>query len=75
MQFFIRTAGYILFYHKSNDEVLEELKVEPVDKNVRRYKSNWPRHVTRINSSGMSKVVQNCGQNGRRRLGRPLKRF
>jgi hypothetical protein len=37
---FFRTDGYTLFGHKSNEEILEELKAEPVDKKLRRYKSN-----------------------------------
>jgi hypothetical protein len=37
MKFFRRTAGYTLFDHKRNEEILEELKVEPVDKKLRRY--------------------------------------
>jgi len=40
MKFFRRTAGYTLFDHKSNEEILEELKAEPVDKKLRRYKPN-----------------------------------
>jgi len=40
MKFFIRTAGYIVFDHKRNKEILEELKVEPADEKLRRYKSN-----------------------------------
>jgi len=28
-KFFRRTYGYTLFYHKRNEEILEELKVEP----------------------------------------------
>jgi hypothetical protein len=31
MKFFRRTAGYTFFDHKRNEEILEELKVEPVD--------------------------------------------
>jgi len=31
-----RAAWYILFNHKRNDEILEELKVEPVDEKLRR---------------------------------------
>jgi len=34
------TVGYTLFDHKRNGEILELLKVEPVDKKLRRYKSN-----------------------------------
>ena len=32
-----RTAGYTLFDHKRNEEILEELEVEPVDKKLREY--------------------------------------
>jgi hypothetical protein len=35
MKFFGRTAGYILFDHKKNEEILEELRVELVDKKLR----------------------------------------
>jgi len=35
MKFFRRTAGYTLYDHKRNEEILEELKVEPVDKKLR----------------------------------------
>jgi len=53
---------------------LENLKVEPFDEKLRRYKSNWLRHVIRMSSSRIAKIVLNCRPNGRRRLGRPLKR-
>jgi hypothetical protein len=53
---------------------LEEVKVEPADKKLRRYKSNWLRHVTRMNSR-IPKIMLNYGPNGRRRLGRPWKRL
>jgi hypothetical protein len=46
--FFKRMAGYPLFlkewpgtpffYHKSNEDILEELKVESADEKLRRYK-------------------------------------
>jgi hypothetical protein len=41
MKFFRRTAEYTLFDHKRNEEILIELRVEPVDEKLRRYKSNW----------------------------------
>jgi len=42
IKFFRKTAGYTLFDHKRNEETLEEFKVEPADKKLRIYKSNWP---------------------------------
>jgi hypothetical protein len=56
MKFFRRTARYTLFDHKRNEEILEELKVEPVDEKLRRYKSNWLQCVTRMNNR-MPKVM------------------
>jgi hypothetical protein len=50
IKFFRRTAGYTLFYDKRNEEILEGLKVKPVDEIPRRYKSNCLRHVTRMNN-------------------------
>jgi len=55
-----------------NEEILEEMKVEPVWEKLRRYKSNCLRHVTRMNNK-MPKIMPNYRPNGRKRLGRPLK--
>ena len=53
---------------------MEELKVELVDKTLRRYKSNWLQgHVTRMNGR-MPKIMLNCKPNGERHLGKILKR-
>ena len=72
---FRRTAEYTLFDHKRNEEILEELKVKPVDQKLRRYKSNWLQRVTRMNSNRMPKIMLNYRTNGRRRRGRPLRRL
>jgi hypothetical protein len=53
------------FDHTSNEEILEELEVEPIDEKLRIYKSNWLRHVTRMNNNRVSKIMLNCGPNGR----------
>ena len=71
---FFRILGYILFDHKRNKEILEGLKVEPVDEKLRRYKSNW-HHVTTMNSNRMTKTIHNYRPNGRRRLGGASKRL
>jgi hypothetical protein len=55
--------------------ILEELKAESVDQKLRRHKSNWLQRVTRINSNRMPKIMLNYRTNGRRQLGRPLKRL
>ena len=35
MKFFRRTAWYSLFDHQRNEEILEEMKVKPVDEKLR----------------------------------------
>ena len=70
MKFFVRTAGYTLIEHKWDEEILEELKVESFDETLRRYKSNWPWHLTSIND----KRMLNYRPIDWRLLGRPLKR-
>jgi hypothetical protein len=70
-----RKAGDTCIDHKRNEEILEELKVEPVKEKLRRYKSNWSRHVTRMNNNRITKIILTCRPNGRRQLARPLKRL
>jgi len=48
MKCFRSSAGHTLHDHKRNEEILEELKVEPADEKPRKYASNWLRHVTRM---------------------------
>ena len=54
------------FYHKRNAEILEKLEVELVDEELRRYKSDWLRHITRMNNNRVPKIMLNYRSNGRR---------
>ena len=72
---FRRTARYTHCDHKRNEEILEEMKVEPVDEKLRSYKSNWLRHLTGTNNNTMPEIILNYRPNGQRRLGTPLKRL
>ena len=64
-----------LFDQKSNEENLDDLKIEPSGEKLRRYKSNWLRHVTLMNKNEwLPKLMLNYAPNGRSRLGRPLKK-
>jgi hypothetical protein len=63
------------FGPQRNEEILEELKVEPIDEKLRRYKSNWLRQVKKMHSNRMPNVMLNYRPTGWRRLGRPLKRL
>jgi len=57
MKFFTRKAGCTLFDHKRTKEILGELEVEAVDEKLRRYNSNWLRHVIGMNCSRMRKIM------------------
>jgi hypothetical protein len=47
IKFFRRTAGFTVFDHERNEEILEELRVGPVDEKLRKYKSNWLPDLTK----------------------------
>jgi len=74
MKFFTRTAGYTLFDHKRTEEILGELKVQAVGEKIKRYNSNWLRHVIRMSSSRMRKIMLYYRLDERGRLGRTMKR-
>jgi len=59
MKFFRRTARNTFCDQKMNEEIFEEVKVEPVDEKLRRYKSNWLRHVIRMKNNRMPKIMWN----------------
>jgi hypothetical protein len=50
--------------------ILEEMKAEPVDEKLRRYKPNWLQHVTSMNNR-MPKIMLNFSSNEQNQLGRP----
>jgi hypothetical protein len=73
-EIFQKSSGvHPLFYHKRIEEVLEQLKIEPVNEKLGRYKSKWLRQVTRMNNM-IPKIMLNYRSNSGRRLGRSLKR-
>ena len=53
---------------------MEEMKIEPADEKLGRYKSNWLQLPTGINK-GMLQILLDYIRNGPRRLGRLLKRL
>jgi hypothetical protein len=55
-------------------ESIQGIRRELVDEQLSRHKSNLL-HVTRINNNSKTKIILNYRPNGRRRLGRPLKRL
>jgi lipocalin len=62
-----------LFDYQRIKEILENLKIDTADEELRRYKTNWL-HITRMDNRMPRKSVK-YRTNGRKRLGRPLKRL
>jgi len=76
MKFFRRTDGCVCFDHKRNEKEFGGGESKPSDEKLRRYKSNWLQHVTRINNNKrIPKIILNYRPNRRRRVGRPFKRL
>jgi hypothetical protein len=75
MKILRRRAGHTFFDYKRSEEILEGLKIEPLNQKGRIHKQNWLRHVTRMKNNSMPNIIVNYRPHGRRRVGRPLKRL
>jgi len=75
MKFMRYTAGYTKWDHKHNEDVLEELQVEPVIEYIRSYQNNWLEHLHRMHRNRNPKVMLHYRPHGKRSLGRPRKRW
>jgi hypothetical protein len=70
-----RTAGCSKWDLKRNEEVLKELKMEPVLAYICRYQNNWREHINRMSRTRIPKAIMYYQRRGKRSLGRPMKRW
>jgi hypothetical protein len=70
-----RTAGYIKWDLKRNEEVLKELKLEPILDYICRYQNSWREHVNRMSRTRIPKAITYYQSRAKRSLGRPMKRW
>jgi O-glycosyl hydrolase len=68
-------AGYTKWDLKRNEEVLKELKVEPILDYVCRFQNDWREHVNRISRTRIPKAIMYYQTRGKRSLGCPMKRW
>ncbi|KAJ4439104.1 hypothetical protein ANN_15061 [Periplaneta americana] len=68
-------AGYTKWDHKRNEDVMEELQLEPVINHVKHYQNNWINNLHRMHRDRLPKVMLHYRPNGKRSLGRPKKRW
>ncbi|KAJ4434647.1 hypothetical protein ANN_23211 [Periplaneta americana] len=65
MKFMRYTAGYTKWDHKRNEDVMEELQLEPVINHVKHYQNNWINHLHRMHRDRIPKVMLHYRPNGR----------
>jgi hypothetical protein len=65
----------IELHHKSNEDILEELKIKPIPKCVQNYQSNWRLHVRQMERNRIPKEIIAYKPRAKTHLGRPLKRW
>ncbi|KAJ4433350.1 hypothetical protein ANN_15609 [Periplaneta americana] len=75
MKFMRYTAGYMKCDHKRNEDVIEELQLEPVINHVKHYQNNWINHLHCMHRDRIPKVMLHYRPNGKRSPGRPKKRW
>jgi hypothetical protein len=67
-----RTAGYICWDHKINEDILTELQMSQITEFIYQYRTNWKEHVDRMISDGIPKRILKYQPIGKRNLCRPL---
>jgi hypothetical protein len=75
MKYMRRTAGYNGTDHKTNTQIVKELKITPIMDILLEYKRNWIQHVNRILPNRLPRVMKHYSPTGRTNHGRPLKRL
>jgi hypothetical protein len=74
MNFMRKTAGLTLWDHKRN-EILKNLKFEPISKFIQNCRANWKNHIERMDYKRIPNNHLNYRPHGKRSLGRPLERW
>jgi hypothetical protein len=69
MKLMFQTAGCTKWDLKMNEEVLKELKVEPILDYICRYQNNWPQHVNRMSRTKIPMAIMYYQPRGKRSLG------
>jgi hypothetical protein len=69
------TAKHIWSDCKRNDDILKELKTEPVMRKILKYKNSWIQHVNRMQRDRIPKLLNNYKPRVIRNRGRPMKRL
>ncbi|KAJ4449371.1 hypothetical protein ANN_00769 [Periplaneta americana] len=75
MRFMRQLAGCSLLEDRKNEDILKELKIDPLVHFVQQYRLQWKKHVERMNHIKWPRQILAYVPRGRRNLGRPRKRW
>lgn len=75
MKYLRRTAGYTLLDHKRNEDILQELNMQPLEEKITEYRNRWLEHISRMEAGRTPQEMLKYHPQGRRRPGRPQKRL
>jgi hypothetical protein len=75
MKFMRKTAKYSWKDHKRNQDITEELKIQPVMEKINSYNNKWIQYVRRMDRARLPHAILKYQPAGRRNQGRPLKRL
>ncbi|KAJ4431469.1 hypothetical protein ANN_20067 [Periplaneta americana] len=75
MWFMRATAGYTRWDHKKNEDLMQELQIEPIMQFISKYQLQWEGHLERMNRCKIPKALLHYHPYGKRSLGRPKKRW
>jgi hypothetical protein len=70
-----KTAKCIWRDHKTNEEIINELKVTSILDKITNYKRDWIKHINRMPRSRLPNLLTKYAPRGIRNHGRPLKRL
>ncbi|KAJ4437888.1 hypothetical protein ANN_13827 [Periplaneta americana] len=69
------TAGYTRWDHKKNEDIMQELQIEPIMQCISKYQLQWKCHLERMDRWRIPKALFHYHPHGKRSLGRPKKRW
>jgi hypothetical protein len=69
MKFMMKTAKYTWLDYKRNQDITEELKMQPVMEKINNYKNKWIQHVRRMDRARLPHAILKYQPAGRRGQG------
>ncbi|KAJ4438823.1 hypothetical protein ANN_14775 [Periplaneta americana] len=72
----LKAIRYTLLDHKRNEDILQELNMQPLEEKIREYRNRWLEDISRMEAGRIpQEMLKYHPQGRRRRPGRPQKRL